>query len=85
MAEALRSPVSPRIEELVRRAREAQGIPEPSASTAPSVEELLAALGGGKRLPPELLMQLLALLLQSGGLPGSPQVEASPIEAAYLG
>jgi len=75
-----------------------QGIPESVVPSGPlaGIEQLLAALGGGEGIPPELLMQLIALLTGGGqagpvglGDPAGPAVAgpagpagSSPIEAA---
>ena len=82
---------------LAAQANGLQGIPESVVPSGPlaGIEQLLAALSQGGGIPPELLMQLLALLTGGdGGLQGPGPIGpagpvgpagpagASPIEAA---
>lgn len=60
---------------LAQAARAQQGIAEPSAS----VEDVLGGLRGGK-LSPEMLLQLLALLLGAGRAPALPTAPPTPAE-----
>ncbi len=86
---------------LSQSARDAAGIPQDLPSYAgpgvgaegqPSTLDLMSALKGGQ-LSAAKLLQLLAMLLnsgqmpQGGGMPGGGQEAggSSPIEAAYLG
>lgn len=90
---------------LSQAARDAEGIPqdlpsyaEGGAGASSALPDILAALKGGQ-ISAQSLMQLLAMLLQSGQLPGGGAAQApegmdammgsqggqSPIEAAYLG
>lgn len=67
-------------------ARQQAGIPELVAASGPlaGIENLLLQLRSGQ-IPPEQIMQLLALISGGGMQMGAPPMGGSPIDAAFAG